>query len=236
MSPVLPGRPPTSITPQVAAQHVLRARVGANRGREPRQWGECRQPEPSTIPDTPGSYQFKDARGPGHLRRQGEEPAQPAVELLRARPRRCCRAPARWSRRPRRSSGSRSATRSRRSSSSSTSSRSTGPASTSGCKDDKSYPFLAVTLDEEWPRAMVMRGHEAQGRPLLRAVRPRVRDPRDARPAAAHVPDPHVHQAASSTATTGSAGRASTPTSRSASAPCVGAVDHERVRRRSSTS
>src|SRR5439155_15954106 len=25
-------------------------------------------------------------------------------------------------------------------------------------KDDKSYPYLAVTVDEEWPRAMVMRG------------------------------------------------------------------------------
>ena len=42
---------------------------------------------------------------------------------------------------------------------------------------------------------MVMRGPEAQGRPLLRPVRARVRDPRDARPAAAHVPDPHVHEA-----------------------------------------
>ena len=61
-------------------------------------------------------------------------------------------------------------------------------------KDDKSYPFLAVTLDEEWPRAMVLRGPEAQGRALLRALRARVRDPRDARPAAAHVPDPHVHE------------------------------------------
>ena len=37
-------------------------------------------------------------------------------------------------------------------------------------------------------------GQEAQGRPLLRSVRPRVRDPRDARPPAAHVPDPHLHQ------------------------------------------
>ena len=83
-------------------------------------------------------------------------------------------------------------------------------------KDDKSYPFLAVTLDEEWPRAMVLRGQEAQGRALLRSVRARVRDPRDARPAAAHVPDPHVHERRSSTATTGSAGRASTRTSRSA--------------------
>ena len=25
-------------------------------------------------------------------------------------------------------------------------------------RDDKSYPFLAVTLDDGWPRAMVMRG------------------------------------------------------------------------------
>jgi excinuclease ABC subunit C len=30
-------------------------------------------------------------------------------------------------------------------------------------RDDKSYPFLAVTLDEQWPRAMVMRGHKRKG-------------------------------------------------------------------------
>ena len=30
-------------------------------------------------------------------------------------------------------------------------------------KDDKSYPFLSVTLDEEWPRAMVMRGSKRKG-------------------------------------------------------------------------
>jgi excinuclease ABC subunit C len=30
--------------------------------------------------------------------------------------------------------------------------------------DDKSYPYLAVTLDEEWPRAMVMRGAKRAGR------------------------------------------------------------------------
>jgi excinuclease ABC subunit C len=29
--------------------------------------------------------------------------------------------------------------------------------------DDKSYPFLAVTLDDEWPRAMVMRGSKRKG-------------------------------------------------------------------------
>ncbi|MBM3658480.1 MAG: excinuclease ABC subunit UvrC [Actinobacteria bacterium] len=31
-------------------------------------------------------------------------------------------------------------------------------------KDDKSYPYLAVTLDEEWPRAMVMRGQKRKDR------------------------------------------------------------------------
>src|SRR5205807_9575284 len=30
-------------------------------------------------------------------------------------------------------------------------------------KDDKSYPYLAVTLDEEWPRAMVLRGAKRKG-------------------------------------------------------------------------
>jgi excinuclease ABC subunit C len=30
-------------------------------------------------------------------------------------------------------------------------------------RDDKSYPFLAVTLDEEWPRSMVMRGRKRKG-------------------------------------------------------------------------
>src|SRR3954449_10696719 len=30
-------------------------------------------------------------------------------------------------------------------------------------RDDKSYPFLAVTLDDDWPRPMVMRGHRRKG-------------------------------------------------------------------------
>jgi excinuclease ABC subunit C len=30
-------------------------------------------------------------------------------------------------------------------------------------RDDKSYPFLAVTLSDEWPRAMVMRGAKRKG-------------------------------------------------------------------------
>jgi hypothetical protein len=60
--------------------------------------------------------------------------------------------------------------------------------------DDKSYPYLALTLGDEWPRAMVMRGKRTKPNPLLRAVRPRLCDPRDARPAAAHLSHPHVHR------------------------------------------
>jgi len=30
-------------------------------------------------------------------------------------------------------------------------------------RDDKSYPFLAITLDEEWPRAVVVRGTKKRG-------------------------------------------------------------------------
>ncbi|MDZ7673558.1 MAG: hypothetical protein U5K30_00580 [Acidimicrobiales bacterium] len=30
-------------------------------------------------------------------------------------------------------------------------------------RDDKSYPFLAVTVSDEWPRPMVMRGKKKKG-------------------------------------------------------------------------
>ena len=56
-------------------------------------------------------------------------------------------------------------------------------------RDDKSYPWLAVTLSEEFPRVMVGRGPEAQGHPLLRPVLPRLGHPGDRRPAAPGLPD-----------------------------------------------
>ena len=59
-------------------------------------------------------------------------------------------------------------------------------------RDDKSYPVLAVTLNEEFPRLFVYRGAAAQGRALLRSVLPRLGDPRDPRPAAAGFPGAHL--------------------------------------------
>ena len=55
------------------------------------------RPETGSIPTGPGSYQFKDAPGPGALRRQGEEPARRPVQLLRLRRTRSFRPRRQWS-------------------------------------------------------------------------------------------------------------------------------------------
>ena len=90
--------------------------------------------------------------------------ASAAASTTTSSTRRCsCPAPGRWSPPPRAWSGSRSTTRSRRCSSSSTSSRQHKPRFNIRLKDDKSYPYLAVTVGEEWPRAMVMRGAKRKG-------------------------------------------------------------------------
>ncbi len=59
-------------------------------------------------------------------------------------------------------------------------------------RDDKSYPFLAVTVVRRVAPADGDAGPQAQGRPVLRALRQRLRHPRDARPAAADVPAAHL--------------------------------------------
>ena len=56
-------------------------------------------------------------------------------------------------------------------------------------RDDKSYPWLAVTLNEEFPRVMVGRGAKKKGVRYFGPVLARLGDPRDRRPAAAGVPD-----------------------------------------------
>ena len=37
-------------------------------------------------------------------------------------------------------------------------------------RDDKSYPYLAITLADDAPRVLVTRNHQDQGRALLRPV------------------------------------------------------------------
>ena len=59
-------------------------------------------------------------------------------------------------------------------------------------KDDKSYPWLAVTLNEEWPRPAVVRGRKRKGVRYFGPYGHAGRHPRDARPAGAQLPGPHV--------------------------------------------
>ncbi len=121
-----------------------------------------RRPESSTIPDTPGSYQFKDADGrvlyvgkASNLRsRLASYFAPPDTLMPRTRQMVAAADSVEWievrnevealfleynlikTHRPR---------------------------FNIRYKDDKSYPYLAVTLDEEWPRAMVLRGAKRKG-------------------------------------------------------------------------
>ena len=86
-------------------------------------------------------------------------------------------------------------------------------------------PFLAVTLDEEWPRAMVMRGAK-RGRPLLRAVRARLRH-RETLDLLLRTFPIRTCTQASSIATTVSDGRVLCAHIEKVAAPCVGAVQRE---------
>jgi excinuclease ABC subunit C len=120
------------------------------------------RPEPATIPDTPGSYQFKDAQGrvlyvgkASNLRsRLANYFAAPDTLMPRTRQMVAAAESVEWIevrnevealfleynliKRHR-------------------------PRFNIRYKDDKSYPYLAVTLDEEWPRAMVLRGAKRKG-------------------------------------------------------------------------
>ena len=97
-------------------------------------------------------------------------------------------------------------------------------------RDDKSYPYLAVTMNEEFPRVQVMRGHKKQGRAVLRAVRARVGDPRDRRPAAAGLPRPHLLRRASSRTPPATGRPCLLGYIGKCSAPCVGRVTAEEHR------
>ncbi|MFC7467521.1 excinuclease ABC subunit UvrC [Actinomadura keratinilytica] len=58
-------------------------------------------------------------------------------------------------------------------------------------RDDKSYPYLAVTMNEEFPASRSCAARRRRGA-VLRPVRPRLGYPRHRRPAAAGLPRPHL--------------------------------------------
>ena len=160
-------------------------------GRDNGAWSPA--PRPAAIPDAPGSYQFLDAEGrviyvgkAKSLRsRLSNYFLQPELLLERTRQMVHDRRERRVDRRQERGRG----------------------------LLPRVQPHQAAQAPLQHPpegrqELPVPRGHarrglaprdgaarrQAQGRALLRPVRARVRDPRDARPAAAHVPDPHVHE------------------------------------------
>ncbi len=191
-------RPRTAFAPDFSRTAAVRARgrpaTVAVRSRSGRMGGVIQRPATGTIPDAPGSLPVPGRRGPGDLRGQGQEPALAAVQLLPepgqpAAPHGPDGGLGRDA-----SSGSRSATTSRRSCSSTASSSSTSPASTSACGTTRATRSWPSRSSDEWPRAMVRRGTKRQGQPLLRPLRPRLRHPRDPRPAAAHLPHPDLQR------------------------------------------
>ncbi len=175
-----------------------------------------KRPPAGTIPDAPGSYQFKDVRRPRHLRRQGVEPPPAPLELLPG----AAESPS-----PHPPDGR---------------DRGVGRVDDGAQRgrgvdarvlvDQAAQPAVqrpvARRQELSVPRGDGRRGvatgardarPQAQGHAVLRAVRPRVRDPRDARSPAAQLPDPHVQPGEVQPA----------PAAR----PTVPAVPHREVRR-----
>jgi excinuclease ABC subunit C len=122
--------------------------------------GAVQKPKPSTIPDTPGSYQFKDAQG--RILYVGK------AKSLRSRVMSYF--------------GTGLGERTRQMVAAADTVEWIGvrnevealflefnliqkhrPRFNIRYVDDKSYPYLAITLDEEWPRAMVLRGAKRKG-------------------------------------------------------------------------
>jgi excinuclease ABC subunit C len=129
-------------------------------GRRSRENGGVQKPEPSTIPDTPGSYQFKDARGRVIYVGKAKSLRSRVMSYFgaglmeRTRQMVATADTVEWI-------GVRNEVEAlflefnliqkHR------------PRFNIRYNDDKSYPYLAVTLDEEWPRAMVLRGAKRKG-------------------------------------------------------------------------
>ena len=114
------------------------------------------------LPDSPGVYIFRDAQGQGPLRRQGAlDPQARGRPLLEAgRP----RGDATWSPRSPTSTSSPPRPRPRRCSPSRSSSSATGRVFNVRLRDDKSYPYIGISLDEDFPRIYFTRERHRRNR------------------------------------------------------------------------
>ena len=153
------------------------------------------RPEAGTIPDAPGSYQFMDAEGRVHLRRARPRACAAGCRTTSRRRSHCCPTHPpdgaagrhrRVDRGPQRGRGALPRVQPHQAAPAPLQ----HPAARTTSRTRTSRSPSTRSGRGRW----CMRGAEAQGRPLLRSVRARVRDPRDPRPPAAHVPDPHVHE------------------------------------------
>ena len=120
------------------------------------------RPPAGTIPDAPGSYQFKDAEG--RVIYVGKaEPALSGSATTSRTPAACTPAPRQMVATARPVEWIQVRNEVEALMLEYNLIKQHRPRFNIRLRDDKSYPFLAVTLDEEWPRAMVMRGRKRKG-------------------------------------------------------------------------
>jgi excinuclease ABC subunit C len=120
------------------------------------------RPPAGTIPESPGSYQFKDAQGrviyvgkASSLRQRLSNYFGDPATCTRGRQMVATAESVEWTTGAQRGRGADARVL--------VDQGSTSRGFNVRLRDDKSYPFLAVTVDEQWPRALVMRGRKRKG-------------------------------------------------------------------------
>ena len=177
------------------------------------------RPEPGPIPDSPGVYRFRDAARPGHLRRQGQEPAPAAELVLRRTSPTCTRAPSTMVTTAAAVDWTVVGTEVEALQLEYSWIKEFDPRFNVKYRDDKSLPLPRGHAGRGVPAGPGDARRQAQGRPLLRPLLPRLGDPGDRRPAAAGLPGAHLLAPGCSSAPRRSAGPACWATSASAPRP-----------------
>ena len=120
------------------------------------------RPKPGSIPEQPGVYRFSDASG--RVIYVGKAKSlRSRLNSYFADPATCTSAPGRWSRPPRKVDWTVVQTEVEALQLEYSWIKEFDPRFNVKYRDDKSYPWLAVTLSEEFPRVMVGRGPKRKG-------------------------------------------------------------------------